>query len=591
MLRQGRVLPAAMRAAGALGCRTVLKKWRLVVAAIAALLALPMLQAAAAGSTATGTRVAASGNQRPMPTAPTVDVALEVGKDGSLKVTENITVPRDQAAVMRLPLRVPSPANSADRGQREYTVRAVSVEGPSEALVVDGVFVIRASGNSIIRYTVDGAVADRSGYQEVRWAVAGGWESALQSVTGSLVLPASTLSGIDCLAGSPGAARPCTVAEVGDTGVGRFEQDGLVAGGRVEIAVRLPVGAVPANARFVPDSASAAAFAMTTPSKIAFGALAALLVAGGVYLWWVHRRERFARGASVVTTGILVVDGDRAWFASPDGALPGQLGTVVDGVADVVDVSATVVDLVVRNYLWPVEVIDGDWTLYRRNPPDENLRDFERATYQTLLPAGTDSVLLSSVRAADLDVVRGAIYAEVVRQGWFARRPDAPANAATLAGLGVGVLGILAMIVLSGTVGHALVGAAGVLAGVAVAFGSALAPARTRRGRDLISQVRGLLDYLRTVRAADIAPEDRGMVFSRGLPYAVALGETDRWLDAFAGLDPDADDTPALRWFGAAADAHPGGPQRLRSFLQALEGVLTSGPRTRGESEAAGSKP
>jgi hypothetical protein len=66
------------------------------------------------------------------------------------------------------------------------------------------------------------------------------------------------------------------------------------------------------------------------------------------------------------------------------------------------------------------------------------------------------------------------------------------------------------------------------------------------------------------------------MVFSRSLPYAVVLGETDRWLAVFRGLDPDADGTPGLYWYGEAEQARDLDrfAGRFPAFLSSLGGVL-----------------
>src|SRR5207302_6866982 len=99
-------------------------------------------------------------------------------------------------------------------------------------------------------------------------------------------------------------------------------------------------------------------------------------------------------------------------------------------------------------------------------------------------------------------------------------------------------LGLVATAVLTFTLGHALIGVAVALAGLAIAAGAGLLPSRTARGRALVGQVRGLLDYLHTAKAEDIPAADREMVFSRSLPYAVVLGDTERWLGTFAALNP-----------------------------------------------------
>jgi hypothetical protein len=56
----------------------------------------------------------------------------------------------------------------------------------------------------------------------------------------------------------------------------------------------------------------------------------------------------------------------------------------------------------------------------------------------------------------------------------------------------------------------------------------------------------------------------------------VVLGETERWLAAFATLDPSADGTAGLYWFGGLEgddDIRRFGT-RFPAFLSALDGLL-----------------
>ena len=66
----------------------------------------------------------------------------------------------------------------------------------------------------------------------------------------------------------------------------------------------------------------------------------------------------FEKGTSVVE------------FAPPEGIRPGQVGTLVDEVANTLDVSATIVDLAVRKYL-VIQEIPKTWLLGKA---DWNLR-------------------------------------------------------------------------------------------------------------------------------------------------------------------------------------------------------------------------
>jgi hypothetical protein len=506
------------------------------------------------------------------------DVALKIGRDGSLAVTEKVTVPGGQHALRRLPLRVPA----GDDQDRVYTVRDAKVQGAGKVEPGADVLTITLDGGeSTVTYTVDGAVADAGDGQQIRWQVAGGWDVKLTRVSASFIAPTREMSSVDCFAGTVGSDRQCTLAETDHTGVIRIEQDPLPQGERVDIVVKLPGGTVPANARFAGVGVGGA-FALTTAATIGFGVLALLLILGALVVVLLRRRDKRALATDVAPVDVLLREGGHVTFASPDGVLPGQVGTVVDESVDVVDVSGTVIDLAVRNYLWLAEIRDPggvlDWRIARRNPPDEHLAEFEKAIYQAILPDGADAVLLSELRGRgrlDLRAVREAMYDDVVAKRWFSRRPGRR-GPLTWVGAGVALIGVLGTVALAFTGGPALLGVAVVVAGAALAFGAAWLPPRTTRGRVLVGQVRGLLAYLHTVRPGDIPDGDRELVFSRSLPYAVVLGGVELWLEKFAALDPAADGSAGLYWFGGLEQ-----DRDLRRFathlpalLAALDGLL-----------------
>jgi hypothetical protein len=523
-----------------------------------------------------------SGNEvQPTADGATADVALKVLRDGTLQVTEKVTVPGGRQLTSRVPLKV----SAGDDQDRVFTARDIKTEGTATSrLTGDQLVLTFTGGTGTATFTVDGAIADQSGRQQARWQVASGFDAPVAKLTASFLAPSPRLSPVDCFAGPIGSNQRCTLAELDHTGVVRLEQNDVAPGDRVDLLVGLPANTVPANAKFADVGLFATAFAFTPLTGIVFALLLVFLIAGGIF---VQRRRKEDAGALTTATGpveVLLRDGDRVFFASPDGVLPGQVGTVVDETVDVVDISATVVDLAVRNYLWLAEVPGPDWQIARRNPPDEHLHDFERAVYETLLPTGKAAVLVSQLRARgrlDLRKISDAMYADVVTKRWFSRRPDTARGRLTWLGAGIFALGAVATAVLTFTLGEALLGVAVALAGLAVAAAAALLPSRTARGRVLVGQVRGLLDYLHTAKAEDIPPADREMVFSRSLPYAVVLGDTERWLGAFAALNPASDGAAGLYWYGGMesdSDLRRFGTH-FPSFLTALDGLLTASAR------------
>ncbi len=508
---------------------------------------------------------------RPVPLLPqSVNVALKVERDGRLSVSEQVFVQARRTMTRHQPLRI----RAGDDTDRVFTVEEVRVDGNGSTEVTGDELVLRlGEGATTVTYTVDGAVVSSGGHQQVRWQVAGGWDVNVRLLRASFVAP-DLPSDVVCLAGRRGSEQPCSSALTDSGQVLRVEQRDLPAGDRVDLAVTLPGGTVGdgGDARF--DEAAtgvASAFAFTPVSGVGLGVLAVVLAGGFVLLWLARGRDARALAADTGPVELLVSDGGRVSFASPDGVLPGEVGTVVDEHVDVADVTATVVDLAVRNYL-TVRRAGADWLLVRRNPPDGSLTGHEQAVWRALL-GDAPEVSLSRLRERrpDLSGVRDELYAGVVRHRWFTRRPDHERTRWMIAGVLLAVLGAAATAVLALTVGHALLGLAVVIGGLGLALGARFMPARTRRGSVLVAQVRGLLGYLRGAGATRVPAADREMVLSRSLPYAVVLGETAGWLARFADLDTAADGTAGIYWYEGADFTRD-----FPAFLRELDAVLTA---------------
>ena len=530
----------------------------------------------------------ASTEGQPLPGTVGIEVDLKVERDGRLAVTEVVTVPDGIAPTRTIRLRQPV----GDDLDRVYTFGGGTVDNGGE--VVDGgdtVDVRLRPGVSTLTYTVSGAVADVGDRQEVRWTATGGWNVDVDTVSMTFVAPRPSAS-VTCFAGPVGSSTACTLSQITDTQLTSAREVGLTAGDRIDLAVGLPAGTVPADIALSETFSLARAFRLTPLTGLALAAVLLALAAGLALLWRARGRDAAALAVRPTddSTGYqpLVREGGRVLFASPEGVLPGQIGTVVDEHVDVVDVTATVVDLAVRNYLWLTEDPDGrTWSIVRRNPADASLRPYERAVYDALL-GDRDEVSVAGLRGRigdGLPAVRDALYTDVVHSGWFARRPDSDRTLAGRLGLGVTAAGIVLTVVLAVFTTVALLGLAVIVGGIALAMGARYLPARTALGSGLLGQLVVLRGYLHTVDADELPAGDRELVFSRSLPYAVVLGETDRWLATFADLDPSADGTPGLYWYGgSAADAADlrHFADRFQAFLTTLDGALAEAGHLRG---------
>ncbi|WP_285611129.1 DUF2207 family protein [Actinokineospora globicatena] len=495
-----------------------------------------------------------------------VNVQLKVERDGSLTVREQVIVQAKQQMVRTAPLRI---------GDRVFTVRDAKVQGDGTVNATADTFTIRLGGGaSTVTYTVDGAIADVDDHQEFRWQPVSGWDTTLASVRVSLLTPRPGRDFV-CLAGRPGTEDICDSALTDGGGVLRVNQSTLDTGARVDLSAKLPAGLVPANARF--EKAGSTAFAVTPPSGAGLGLAVLLLLGGFVFLWRARERDAKALATDVGPVELVATDGGKATFASPDGVLPAQAGVVLTERADHGELAATVVDLAVRNYLWVTES-GGDWQIVRRNAADDALTDYERVVYRTLLPEGTDSVTLSALRTSPLDVTaaRTAIHADAVARGWFTRIPGR-LGWLGLAGAAVLAVGVVGTVVLALAGGPALLGVAVGLAGLGLLIGARFVPLRTKRGSALAQQLRGVAAFVAGVGPEAVTAE-REVVFSRSLPFAVALGEAERWLAGFGPIDP-----AGVAWY-ASQDPDLGADQqefatRLTPFLAALGQACGAGEK------------
>ncbi|ANN20371.1 hypothetical protein SD37_35490 [Amycolatopsis orientalis] len=513
-----------------------------------------------------GAAPAGAQSEPQLPTLPnSAEISLKVERDGALSVVEAVSVPSEATMTRRVPLRTAAP-HARDR---LIGIRDVVIEGAGDSELTDDEFTIRLKGGtSVVRYTVDGAVAEADGLLRVGWQVAGGWDTGLELVRASFAAPAIP-NAVTCYAGPEGSRAHCGAAQIAHSGLTRFSQQNLAAGQRMEISVELPGGTVPANARLEPSKTFAGAFVLTAPVGWAWGGFALALVVGAVALVLLRRRDEQPGGALPVR--LLTGKDEQAAFASPDGVLPGQVGIVLSGRADAVDLAATVVDLAVRNYLWvseePGELTD--WRLVRRNPPDEQLTAFERAVFDLLLPDGRESVLLSEIQSAGIGIeaVRGALHDSVVERRWYSRRP----GRLTRAGLRICGYGLFLTVLLALTVGYAQLGLIAIAAGAVLAVAARWLPVRTGAGVTLHRRLLGVRDVLLATKATAVPKLEREVLLSRALPYALALGEQEHWVAGFAGLKGP----PKIYWYGREADGETE-IARVSDFTAAVVGTFAA---------------
>ncbi|WP_029894693.1 DUF2207 family protein [Nocardia brasiliensis] len=528
--------------------------------------ALGALLLASAGLFAT----APAAHPEPAPSGVTITADLKLNRDGVLEVVEQVEVPPDGTFQMSLPLRL----QVRDDVERRFKVTDVDTKGAGTATVANDQFTIEAKpGTSTFTYSVHNLVSDAPGSQVFNWI--GVMRSDIAAISATLISPSFEMGIVDCKLGPPGNTRACADVKTEVDGVLYLEQTDLHKGDAIDLTLQLPPNTVPSNAD-VRDDSAAGPFAFTTPVLVAFGVLVLALI-GLVAFALRARRQNAAAGTGSQTLDPLLREGERVQFVSPDGVLPGEAGLLLDEHVDPVDIAATVVDLAVRRYIRVQPLSDTDWRITRVNTPDDQLRGYEKAVYLALLPDGTDAVTMTELRApgrVQSGPVRTALLDDAVARGTFADRRR-PGLAGWLGGALI-VAGIAATIGLALTAGHALVGVAIALAGIATVLLPKYLPVRTAHGLALSGQIRALQRGLEATRREQVPPIDQETVFSRALPFMVIGSRADNWIRAFRDLNPSADAQPGLYWFGGFERDR--NLQRFAGhfpfFITALEGLF-----------------
>ncbi|RJL30841.1 DUF2207 domain-containing protein [Bailinhaonella thermotolerans] len=496
------------------------------------------------------------------------EITLELDKSGLVRVTEKAVVEGagfERALVTRTRLN--------DEHDRLYKISNIRLTRGQAAVkpevdVRGDSTVIRAPGSGrqeyTLKYDVSGVVAPVPGGEELRWHAGGGWAVPAEAVKVKVTGPAPVQS-VNCFAGHLDSAVGCTGISMEHTGLAAdFEQGKLAPGEVMTVIVGYPSGATGARPLLERRWTFQSAFTLNWVTGGALLGLVAVLLGGVGLLVWTRGRDERVVGAETRAGDHAPIsrDGGRTEFAPPDGVRPGQIGTLLDEQADVVDVTATIVDLAVRGYLMieeqPRRAYDApDWKLVRNpNAPVGALLPYEAALYDAIFD-GRGSVLLSQLHgsfANGLGKVRDELYDDVVRQGWFARRPDAVRTRWTTIGLVIAVLGIAVTVALAWFTTYGLLGLALIIAGAALAVGGQYMPARTAKGAAALAHTLGFRDYLFHGRVEDVPADKRVELFSRYLPYAVVFDNVDHWARCVAEFSGNGAEADHLYWYHGPAE-------------------------------------
>jgi Predicted membrane protein (DUF2207) len=515
------------------------------------------------------------------------DTNMDVTADGSLHVTETIGYDFGGNTRHGIVRQIPVRFRYDDTHDRVYPVSAVSVTMddasiPFGSSTVDGNLnlkigdpnkTISGSHRYVISYTIAGALNGFPDHQELFWnAVGTEWTVPIAQATATVTGPAEVTRG-GCFAGPPGSRLACD----SDTAQGNrasFGQTNLKAGEGLTVVVAFPPGTVSAVGPVLAERHDLiTAFRINAWTIIV--AVVVLLIGVGLVLllvWRVGRDRRYVGQLPGLAPGpgesevqqrkpLFGAPPVSVEFVPPDRIRPGQVGTLIDEQANVIDVTATIVDFAVRRHLLIRELpLAGkygggrDWELVKLTDSDPSFLEYEKTLFWALFQ-GRDQVRLSELRntfASDLATVQKRLYEDMISEGWYARSPEKTRRFAR--GIAIGVLLAAGLVTfLLGFAGWSLIGLGLVVAAVVLLVSTRWFPARTGKGSAMLARIQGFRLYIATAEVEQIKFQEREQIFSAYLPYAMVFGLADRWAGIFADLaSTRTDGSAGLYWYAGA---------------------------------------
>ena len=524
------------------------------------------------------------------------DVRIDVGANGRLGVTETIAYNFGGNKKHGILREIPTRAKVDDHHNRLYPLTNISVSrdgygerfdtstsGDDEVLKVgDPHKTINGMHTYVIRYTMAGALNAFADHVELYFnAIGNAWQVPIGAARATVTGPA-TIQRITCYAGPGGSKRPCEQSNMdGDSAT--FVASNLHAGDSLTVVTAFPVGSITGTEPILGRRHTLADGFAITPWTVGPGlALALLGAVGALLIAWRFGRDRYYVGqlpGLIPGPGEPDVQRRKPFFGAPPVSVeftppdiqwgrggtgkvrPGQVGTIVDEKADVVDVTATILDFAVHRHLHITEVRapgakkPTDWRLERLTDGDPKFLPYERTLFDALF-SGRDSVTLSELKntfATDLRKVRNQLYADLVAQGWYRQSP-ATVRAAAIAVAIVVLLasaGITALLATASSFG--VIGLGLVLAAIVALVAAPRFPARTGKGSAALARIQGFRLYVATAEAEQIRFQEREQIFSEYLPYAVVFGLAERWAGIFSDIGAvNPDGSGGLYWYAGA---------------------------------------
>lgn len=275
---------------------------------------------------------------------------------------------------------------------------------------------------------------------------------------------------------------------------------------------------------------------------------------------------------------------------------PGEVGTLVDEKLDSRDLTSTTVGLAVKGYIKIEEtkteglIFDStDYYISKAKEPDENLSPFEKILMQTIFVSSLPGRMVSDMKNSfytQLDLLKSMLYGELVSKKYFLTSPEKVRKYYVKAGIIVALVGLFTLhLFISSDVGKGVI--AGLLSSLPVFAFSRIMPAKTKTGASAYMDILGFQEFMNRAEKDKLERIGDKELFSKFLPYAIALDVVDNWAKAFEGIYQEPP-----KWYVSHGGFRTFSPysfsRSLNLATSSLSSAMYSAPRGSGISGGGG---
>jgi uncharacterized membrane protein YgcG len=464
--------------------------------------------------------------------------AIQAKEDGSILVVERIQYDFESASrhgiYRTLPFLIYNKNN--DRYKMDIDVQSVTDEkgvpyqySTEESLedlnikIGDPDKTITGEHFYLIAYTVKGAMRYFSDHDELYWNVTGnGWTVPIKEADAYIEftkpLAPEVLKGI-CFTGASGSKEQMCEVTVNESKVYFKSTEMLDYKEGLTISASFPKGTVA-----VLEPVKTVYFWETWYGqlllKILGIALIVLLIIWYILYplwlpikWFLYGRDPHV-GNSVT-----------AWFDPPEdkhgkSLTAAETGVILDEKVDMRDISAMIIQLAQKGYLEINEKKEKDFTLTKKKDfeGDKKLKPFEEKLLKGIFK-GRDTVRLKDVKlATTITSVSDDLYDTLTSEGYF---PQNPNTVRTFYAVIMGVAGVTfnLPLLITGTL-----------------FGLNMAR-KTILGAKTATEAKGMKNFLNSQERQLNFQGEKQMLFEKLLPFAIAFGVEQNWINRFKELN------------------------------------------------------